>query len=90
MINFGILRFQIESRVNESGETNIRAILDIEQSEEARFNLNSMNLQNGTYFIKINLDENNMSFCPIEEELQRGMLLAINRAISELQGNKST
>jgi hypothetical protein len=90
MINFGILRFQIESRVNENSETDIIATLDIEQSEEARFNLNSMNLQNGTYFIKVNLDENNMNFCPIEEELQRGMLLAVNRAISELQGNKST
>jgi hypothetical protein len=87
MFNFGILRFQIEVRRNENGETDIRATLDIEQSHEVKYNLNSMNLQNGTYFVKVNLDENNMQFCPESEELERGMMLAINEAIKELSGN---
>jgi hypothetical protein len=87
MFNFGILRFQIEVRRNENGETDIRATLDIEQSQESKYDLNSMDLQNGTYFVKVNLDKNNMQFCPESEELERGMMLAINEAIKELSGN---
>lgn len=82
--------FKIEVRRNEDGETDTRASLDIEQSEEAKYNLNSMNLQNGTYFIKINLYVDNMNFCPKDEELQRGMLLAVNEAVKELSGKTFT
>jgi hypothetical protein len=89
MFDFGILRFQIEVRKNEDGEVFIGPILDLQASEQVKNDLNSIDLKEGTYFIKLELNEKSMNFVEKDKELERGVLMAISRALNELRGNNS-